>query len=115
MDKLPPLYQAVITGDVKQVKKLLTKAWFRKPADINGADTNRGFSPLQRAVETKQNKVVRLLLKHKPAPDVNLCFAGATAMDLAISKNNKEAIGWLREAGAKTARELRNQANLVEA
>ena len=114
MDKLPPLYQAVIAGDVKLVKKLLSKAWFRKPADINGADTDRGFSPLHRAVETKQNKVVRVLLQHKPAPDINLCFAGATAMDLAIQKNNTEAIAWLKEAGAKTARELRNQARVIE-
>jgi ankyrin repeat protein len=100
------MYQAVIDDDAKRIEKLLKGGLFKKPCDINGADTDQGFTPLHRAVENKRKLLIRRLIKF--GADVNIAFGGTTALDLANRWGDEKVIKWLRDAGGLTHAEIKS-------
>lgn len=86
-----PLINAVRTGNVKKVKKLI-----KAGADVNGK--SNGFIPLIDAVVYNKADTVKLLIK--AGADVNVKSLGRTALMFASIDGHTNAVKLLIEVGA---------------
>lgn len=81
------LYWAVSKADLPTVKTLL-----RVPGiNVNSQDVLDQKTPLHRAIQLKNNDLVRLLLENNASLDIKN-FSGQTPLDFANAVNNKDAI-----------------------
>ena len=87
------LHQAIVNGDVNEVKSILSKG-----VDIN-AKNRRSWTPLHTAIDSKQNEIVQLLLDKNA--DVNLADNnGETSIHLAVKSGQKDIVELLIAKGA---------------
>ena len=99
------LLQAVIDGNVKEVKQHLASG-----ADVNMKDDARGKTPLHFAAGNGQKEIVESLLA--AGADVNAKILtgrkkGMTPLAIAKMFSNKKIIALLRKHGGKTGEELK--------
>jgi len=90
----PLVYKRITTGNEAAVRDLL-----KKGADINDMD-DAGNSALMRAAVLGYPEMVRLLLEHKPDPDLPSWVDGMTALMLALKHGHLEIADILVSHGA---------------
>ncbi len=88
------LHDAVASGDLAEVKRLINKG-----ADVNAEDS-MGLTPLHMAAGMGRKGAVELLISK--GADVNAIMKkGNTALSLSARYGNSEIEGILKKAGAK--------------
>ena len=88
-----PLIEAVKSGDITKVQRLLKEEVRRR---LKGLDPNNrdwyGWTALHHAAWYGHDKMVKLLLNAGAKKDIESFDGQATPMDLAVEKNHKEII-----------------------
>jgi len=89
----PPLHRAVNSGNIEQVKLLISEG-----ADVNVKSVN-GWTPLHHAADRGHREMVELLLAHDA--DVNVYESNVkTAAEYAMKRNHTEIVQLLISKGA---------------
>jgi ankyrin repeat protein len=83
-ERRPSIRQLVLRGNVEQLAKRLEKA---SSDEVNKADS-KGQLPLHHAVETKQEKLVELLVSHNQTKGSTLDHRKRAAIHLAVRSKN---------------------------
>ncbi|MCO7191223.1 MULTISPECIES: ankyrin repeat domain-containing protein [unclassified Pseudoalteromonas] len=85
--ELPRLHQAVISGDLALVERLLNAG-----ADVNQLDTRMGNSPLHIAAQTDHTQILALLIKEGAFINLQAPRSGFTALMIATWYSKPENI-----------------------